>query len=209
MPLNPDKLAKETQNSIGASGSPTSTKNIQFAKAIVTHVKSGIVSFLPGTIVGVAAPTGGPITNGAGSGGKIVLVPSALEGLLIAAFGVATPEISKFAKALSGYIMSSGLVMFDVGTIVGATTNTIVSPGSFTGTGSGGKITALQGPALAALLAAALGKPPTSKPLLDMATAICDHIKTNGVVALSTVTGAASAGGGPIIGGTAAGGIIS
>lgn len=209
MPLNPDKLTKETQAALGASGFPTSAKNILFATAIVTHLKTGVVSFLPGTITGVAPPAGGPISNGAGSGGKILLVPSALEGLLIAAFGVATPEISKFAKALSGYVMSAGLVVFDVGTINGAATNTPVSPGSFTGTGAGGKITALQGPALAILLAAAIGKPPTSKPLLDLSTAICDHIKTNGVVALPTATGSVSAGGGPIIAGAGAGGIIS
>jgi hypothetical protein len=209
MPLDPDKLTKETQNALGASSFPTSTRNILFAKAIITHLKTGVVSFLPGGITGIAPSSGGPISDGAGSGGKILLVPSALEGLLIAAFGVATPEISKFAKALSGYIMSDGIVVFDTGTINGDATNTPVSPGSFTGTGAGGKITALQGPALAVLLATAIGKPPTSKPLLDLSTAICDHIKTNSIVALPTATGSVAAGGGPIIAGAGAGGMIS
>ncbi len=181
MPLISDKLAKETQGALEFGGA-TSDKNKAFAQAVVDHMKSGKVNFASGTITGAAA--GGQLKNGAGDKGKISLVPSHFEGLLVAALGASTPQISNFAKAFSGYIMADGSVKFAPGTITGA-----ASPGGVKAKGAGGKIEKLKGPALAAKLAAALGKSGPTPQLTKFATAICEHIMKNAVVALPSVTG--------------------
>ncbi len=209
MALNADSLTKEIQNSLGYGGEPTSMKNKLFAAAIVAHLKTGIVSFIPGTITGSAPSSGGPVKDAAGKDGKILLVPSTLEVALAAAIGASTPEISKMAQGISGYLMSKGSVEFAAGTLTLVAGNSPSSPGPVVGGGKGGKITKLKGPDMARIVATAIGQPTVSKTLKEMCQAICDHIAKNAEVILPSVVGSATNGGGPIKAAGASGGIIT
>ena len=209
MPLNDTALASGMKDALGFSAKPTSAQNADFAGSIVKHLMTGIVSFLPGTITGTAPPSGGPLTNGAGSGGKIIHIPPGLAALLAAALGAATPEISGMANAISNHIVAAGLVSFKTGSITGACANTPTSPGPLVGAGANGAIEGLSGPAMAALMASGMGKGAPSPELSKMCDAICNHIMKNAVVTLPLVSGLCGPGGGPITLGAAAGGTIA
>lgn len=207
MPLNGGDLAVEIKDSLGFGSQDTSTKNLNMAANIVAHIQTGIVSFAPGSVTGEAPASGGPLLNGAATGGTITLVPSALQALFIATFGISTPQIIAFAQAISNHIMT-GSVEFSSGNITGACTNTTSNPGVLTGVGVDGTISGLDGTALASSIAAALGKPTVSQQVTDMAQAIVDHVMNNASVSLPVVTATCPVNGGDIELGTATGGII-
>lgn len=209
MPLKDAALAVEIKDSLGFGALETSGKNSDFAGGIVKHIKTGIVAFAPGTITGNAPSSGGPLSNGAGKGGKIALIPAGLEGLLAAAFGAVTPEIKGMANAITTHIVTAGSVTFKSGSITGTCSNSSSSPGVLAGAGANGIIEGLNGAALAALMASGIKQGAPSPQLLKMCDAICKHIMTNAKVTLPVVTGVCAAGGGPITGGTAAGGTIA
>jgi len=208
MAMNPTVLADAIKNGLGFGALPTSGKNTGMAADIVMHVQSGVVNFAPGTIVGTAPPSGGPLIAGAGTGGLITLVPTALASAFAITFGVMTPEIQALATAISSHVSTLGTVTFAPGTITGACSNTPVSPGVLAGAGAGGTIIGLVGAVLAADIASGIGQPGPTPELINMATEITDHIMNFAVVTLPLVTGVCSAGGGPIVAGTAAGGTI-
>lgn len=208
MAMNGATLATAIKGGLGFGALATSAKNLALANAIVAHAQSGVVSFAPGTIVGTAPPSGGPLIAGAGTGGTILLVPSALVSALVSAFGTSTSQIVGLANAISNHI-ATGLVVFAPGTIIGACSNTPVSPGVLAGSGAGGTITGLSGPVLATAITSGIGQGAPTSQVTNMATEIVNHIMSLGVVTLPVVTAVCSAGGGPIVGGTAAGGTIA
>lgn len=207
-----DLLAVEMKDGLGFGAQATSSKNLQFAQAILTHLKTGIVVFAPGTVTGTAPPSGGPLTLGTAAGGLITaLVPVAFNTLLVAVFGTATTEIMALATSISGHFTSTGLVSFATGGITGVCSNTIVNPGVLVGAGANGKITVGPGAVLAASMASAMGKPAPTPQLIAMCSAITDHVNLNAVVTLpaASVSGVCASGGGPVTLGAAVGGIIT
>jgi hypothetical protein len=210
MALNATALATAIKNGLGFGSQPTSTKNINMATDIVTHIKSGTVAFAPGTITGTAPPSGGPLSNGAGSNGTITLVSSALATAFIATFGHNTSQIAGLANAISTHIMT-GTVKFDSGNITGVCANTpppASAPGPLIGAGVGGKIVGLSGSGLASAIASGINQSTVSPQVLQMSTEIVNHIMNNAVVALPLVSGLCPGGGGSISLGAAAGGTI-
>ncbi|MEM4379059.1 MAG: hypothetical protein QXL01_00030 [Thermoplasmatales archaeon] len=201
-------LADAIKVGLGFGAHATSAQNLGMANNIVMHIQSGVVNFASGTIVGIAPPSGGPLIDGAGTGGSITLVPATLELAFATTFGVLTPEISGLANAISLHVSSLGTVTFASGTITGVCTNTPLSPGVLIGSGSGGTIVGLSGAVLATAIATGIGQAAPTPQLINMATEIVNHIMGFAVVTLPSVTGTCPAGGGPIIGGAAAGGTI-
>lgn len=208
MAMSGPTLATAIKGGLGFGAMANTAQLSGLAAAIVAHVQTGVVAFLPGTITGTAPPSGGPLIAGAGAGGTIVLVPTALESALVGVFGVSTPEILGMADAISLHVSTLGLVSFASGTITGACSNTPVAPGVLAGVGANGTISGLVAGTLATALAVGIGQPAPTSQLTNMATEIVNHIMNNAVVSLPVVTATCSAGGGPIIAGAAAGGII-
>jgi len=212
MAMDATALAEEIKEAIGQSPEPTSKKNKEMAKDIVNHLKTAIVNHaIPGSVTGTAGAPGGPLANGAATGGVITLVPADLIGRFVATFGISTPEIIGMATAITTHVMT-GLVEFASGTITGTCTHTPLNPGPLVGgAGSGGEITGLEGSTLATLMASLMAKPGASEELEKMCTAIVDHISSNAEVTYTsgTVTATCPAGGGPIAAGIAAVGTIS
>lgn len=209
MPMNPTQLAEDIRDALGFASLAVPPQTAAMAAAIVAHVQTGVVTFLPGTVTGVAPPSGGPLTLGAAMGGTVLLVPSALEAAFIAAFGTSTPEISGMAIAMSTHF-ATVLAAFATGTITGACSNTPVSPGVLVGAGANGTLSGLIGATLASTVASGIGQAATSPQLSAMCDVIVNHIMDNGVVTLppASVVGVCSAGGGPIVAGAATGGFI-
>jgi hypothetical protein len=208
MTLNASTLADNIKNALGFSAYSTSAQNSGLASAIVAHLMTGVVTFLPGTVTGVAAPSPGPLSNGAASGGTILLVPSALEAALVAVFGTSTPQILGMADAISIHFMT-GMVSFATGNITGVCTNTPLSPGTFTGVGANGTISGLSGSTLATQMATGISQAAPTPQLTAMCNAIVSHVQGNAVVTLPLVVGVTSAGGGPLAAGAATGGLIT
>ena len=212
MALNPANLASEIQKALGMSGAP-SKELIGEATAICDEVLKALVSFAPGAIVGVAPPTGGPLTLGAGTGGTI----SGMTGSSLAndmKTQMNKPKISKQLQAVADAIVShtmTGLVEFAPNMILAACSNTATSPGAVTGLiSTGGQISGLSGQPLSALMAEAFGGK-VSPQLLKMCDAITNHIMSNSITGFvaAQVVGTASAGGGPIAAGAGVGGTIT
>lgn len=199
-------LTTELKEALGQSG-PASPQTIGMATAIVSHVMTGVVSFLPATINGTSPP-GGPLSAGEGKGGVILLVPSALEAQLITVFGAATPQISGMANSISTNIMT-GLVEFKPGQVSGVCGNTPVSPGPLVGQASGGKITGLDPGLLSQAISAFMGGT-VSGELEKMCKAIVTHVSEKAEVTFlpASITGLCPPGGGPITLGAGIGGFI-
>jgi len=210
MALNANQMAEDMKIALGFVTEPTSEENKNMAADIIAHLQTGVVSHAPGTVTGIAPPSGGPLINGAASNGIIVLVPADLVARFVATFKISTPEIIGMATAISTHLIT-GLVSFSTGSITGICSNTAVNPGTLIGEGVGGTINGLDGAAMASLMANLMGKPGTTPELESMTGAIVSHIQNNAEVTYLTgsVTGTASAGGGPIIAGTAVSGSIA
>lgn len=207
MPLNPSKLADEIKAGAGHGDKDTSVVNLQFATAITSFLQTGVVSFLPGTVMGTAPPSGGPLINGSANGGVIVLIPATFMPFLALAFGPPTPQVLGMANGMAAHFIT-GMVSFSSGQIVGACSNTPTTPGVLVGTGSGGKISGLSGDGLSKAWALGVGQTSASPELKKMSDAIVKHVMDNATVTLSVVSGVCSAGGGPIVAGAGTGGII-
>jgi len=177
-----------------------------YAKGLIAMLSVGIVSHLPLTVSGSAAP-GAPLLSGAASGGKIL----GLLGPTMAAIAGKDPVIFATmlleANAIATYILASGLVNFDTGSIEGTSTES-ASPGPLTlGKGTQGKIVGLDGGALAVLVASATGiTGPTSK---DHYSVVVKHIMDNAEVTYLPNTVLGSMAGGTLVAGLAAGGTIA
>ena len=212
MALDAVTLADDIKTAMGFGAEPQSTELTNLAQDIVTHILTAVVSNAPGTVTGDAPPAGGPLINGAASGGVILLISSALDAAFTTSFGISTPEISGMASAISAHI-AAGTTEFAIGNITGTCSNTAApSPGPLLGQGTGGTIVGLVGATLAADISTGVlqgGVTPTE--LLGMSNAIDDHVALNGEAAYApgTITGTAPSGGGPIPDGAGAGGTIS
>jgi len=209
MAMDDKALAEEIKEAVGQAKEQTSEETEKMAEAVVEHIKTGIVSNVPTTVTGEAPPSGGPLLNGAATGGIILLTDADLVARFTIAFGLSTAEIIGMAKAISQHV-ALGLVEFATGSITGTCGNTATSGGPLVGEGTGGAITGLDGDALATLMATLMLKPGASEELKKMAKAIVDHVQDNAEVSYTTpsVTGTCSAGGGPIVAGAGAGGTI-
>jgi hypothetical protein len=211
VPMVDALLAEEINTAIGQPP-PASAQTKGLAKSIINELKTaGLVNFLPGTVMGVAPPSGGPVTNGSASGGLILgPTPATLLAQMISNMGLAgsTPQVLAEATAIVTHILT-GKVAFKPNTVTGACSNSPVSPGALTGAAMGGQISGLDGGAMASLMGAAFGG--VSPQLKAKCQAICDHIMKNAQVSftMGTIIGVCSAGGGPVAAGAGTGGKIS
>jgi len=177
----------------------------KYCQGFIAMVSVGIVSHLPGTITGSAAP-GAPLLAGAASGGKVV----GLLGLTmsaIAADPIVAPAMTQEADVIAGYIMASGLVSFQTGSIEGNSTET-ANPGPLAvGRGTQGRFTGLTGAALANLVSAATGT--TGPKIIDQFDIMMNHLMDNAEVTYlpNTVLGIMT--GGSLTVGAGAGGTIT
>jgi hypothetical protein len=190
---------------INSQGGPLSSPNqtTAYAAGIVAALQAGTVSNPPNTIVGTTV-SGAPLVAGAGTGGVMVVTPGPMLAQTLPAFAT-SPGISKENVGIISYI-STGLVVFQPGSIVGNCTNTPTSPGPLVaGAGTGGMITGLSGAAAAAAVGA------TGPMAIGFYTALCNYIMANASVsyATGTITGTCPPGGGPLANGTGAGGTIA
>lgn len=198
------ELNGEVLDGDGLVKGPTDAMN-DYAKGLITMLSAGIVSHLPLTVSGSAAP-GAPLLAGAASAGRVI----GLLGLTMTAIAAKDPIIAATmlleANAISLYIMASGLVNFQSGSIEGTSTET-ASPGPLTlGKGTQGRFSGLDGGALAAMVASATGiVGPTSK---DHYSVVVSHIVDNAEVTYVPNTVLGSMAGGTLVAGTAAGGTI-
>jgi hypothetical protein len=212
--LNPTKLANtlhdaQSQKTDG-QGKPLSpaTEIQEYASGIVAALKAATFSHLPGTVTGITAP-GAPLASGAALGGIIVIQPSALIAKTANGFSPPGPKVSSENIAVIQYI-GTGLVNFPVGTITGTCTSTPVSPGPLIlGSGSGGSIVGITGAGCVAAVSAATGL--AGPDMLNHYNALINYILANAEASypVGTVTGVCPAGSGPLIGGTATGGLFA
>lgn len=211
LPINPQKFAVELQQALGLKG-PPSAELIGEATAIQMEIAKASVTFAPGSITGIA-PSGGPLVMGMGVGGAILgMAGPSLASNMQKLMGKPsiTPQLQGVANAIVTHVMT-GLVGFPAGGIVAMCSNSATSPGAVTGLAcTGGSVSGLSGKILATLMAPLFGGPPSPQ-LLKYCDAICNHITANalGTIGPGLVAGSASAGGGPIAMGTAAGGKLS
>lgn len=193
------KLASEIQTALGQKGA-VSAENKALAKAILDEVKQAKCLFVPGQITGTAVSSGGPLQKGAAKDGAILaLLPPRLSAAVAGGLGKGppTPQVLAEATGICTHLMT-GKVSFSSGSITGTTTNTPSNPGTVTGVGSKGKISGLDGAAMAQLIAPSHGGS-VSPQLKAKCVAIVKHIQENVEVAITGVAGVASAGGGPAV----------
>lgn len=210
MALDKDKIAAAIQDGLGFASETTSGVTEKVAEAIVAHLQTGIVNFLPATITGTAPPSGGPLTGGAGQGGIITLVPAAFVPLLINAFGTASAEIQNFGTTLSAQFMTA-IVEYQTGSVTGTCSNTPTSPGALIGEAQGGVLSNMQPSSMATAIASAIGQTSASDQISSMCEKLVEAIQSDAEVShlTGTVIATISAGGGPIIAGAATGGTIA
>lgn len=213
MALNPQQLAQQIAQAIGQEAA--SPQTLGEATAIIQELMSnGLVSNLPGTVMGVAPPSGGPLSAGTATSGKILGISGpTLASAFQSAMGYPsiTPQLLSLANGITGHILAAGMVSFTTGMILGACSNTATSPGALTGLPStGGKIAGLDGSAMAVMISPPFGGPPSDQ-LTNMCKAICTHIMSQAVVTYSAgaIVGVVSAGGGPVAMGAGVGGKIT
>lgn len=210
MPMVANDMADLLKNGLGFGTDPTSNETKGMARAIIAEFGIAIVSNAPGTVNGAAPPSGGPLTGGTAVGGLIAgMAGATLAAKMQMEMGKPsiTPQLLGFAGAMALHFLT-GLVSFTL--ITGACTNTPVSPGALTGAGANGKIAGYSGPTLATAIAAGIGQPSASAPLISMCTNLVTYIMANATVTYAgTVVGICPAGGGPITAGAASGGTIA
>lgn len=193
---------------------PVSSQLIGWGDAIVEHLGTALVNNAPGTVTGTCGPVPGPLIAGAASAGLIVgLDGSALASLVkdYAGYPSVTSQLQGLCGAIATHIMTMGLVNFDTGNITGICTNTLLSPGTVTGEGTGGKISGLSGSAMASMAQSMAGFPSVTPELIAFCSGIADYVMANAEVAYATgtIVGVAPVGGGPMTGGTGIGGTIT
>lgn len=208
MGLNPSRLAQGILDGVNGSQYSMTSQISGLAQAIINHALSASVAFAPGTIIGTGVPVG-PFV-GSGLGGIITLVPALLISDINSVFGASTAQLTGLGTAISSHI-ASATVTFAPGTITGLCTAVaapVPAPGILVaGVGAGGTIVGLVPSMLAGLIAGYLGG--NTSEILGMSKAICDELTNFGLVSLPLVTGAFGPGGGALILGTAAGGLIT
>ena len=210
MPMIDALLAEEMNSALGQKP-PASSQTKGLAKSIINELKTvGLVTLAPGTVMGTAPPTGGPLIMGSASSGIIAgPSPGTLVPQMLANMGLAAPtaQITSMATAICTHLMT-GTVSFTAGMVVGVCSNTVTSPGVLTGSALNGTIAGLDGGAMAQLMAAPFGG--VSPELEKMCKAITDHIMKNAMVSftMGTVLGVCSVGGGPVAAGAGTGGKI-
>lgn len=206
-------MADQLKGGLGFGVFSTSSELTGFATALIDHMSvSGLVAHLPGTVVGVC-PAGGPLSNGAATGGVVSgLVGATLAGLMQVQMGkpFISSQLLGMADAITQHLLA-GLITFDVGTITGVCGNSPVSPGPLVGEGTGGFFVGLSGPALAALAATGISQPYVSPEMLSFCNVLTAYITANAEItyATGTVTGTCPAGGGPLALGAGVGGTIT
>lgn len=210
-------LAADIASGVGAPG--VTPEITAWATGIIQEITTNAsVANAPGTVNGVAPTSGGPLIAGLATGGVISgMTGSSMADFVVAASGglypFASPEMICFCNGIVLHIQSSGLVGFAAGTIVGACSNTLVSPGALVGSGVGGTVSGIDGSAMASIIVGncAAFFPSTTPQLIGKCSAICNHIKDNAVASYlaGTVVATCSAGGGPIIAGAGTGGKIA
>ena len=192
---------------------PNSEQMLGWGNAIVQHVQTGSVDNASGTVTGTVPPNGGPLQDGAATNGIISgLSGSTLASLVASEAGYpsVSAELSTICEEIVFHIQGFALVEFAAGSITGTCTNTTTTAGTFTGTGSGGTLSGMNGGGLANAIHTAVGYPGSvSAKLTQFCSAIVNYIEANAEVSYSTVTGTCSAGGGSLIGGTASNGTIA
>lgn len=214
MPMVPADLADLIRSDMGFP-IPVSRQLKAWATGVITHLQtSGLTSNIPGTVLGIAPPSPGPLTLGTAIDGTISgLIGNTMASLIVSEdtldYPFATPELNNMCSGICQHIIAQGIVSFAIGTINGACTNTPITPGVFLGVGIDGTISGLSGPTMATLVASLVGYPFVSMPLIKMCTAIANYIMANATVSYSVVTGVCSIGGGPLLAGTATGGKIA
>jgi hypothetical protein len=192
MPMKDTDLAKDIADALKADAPTDEIKAL--AKALVAIVKAGTFSHI--AVEGTAPPTGGPLTGGNAKAGIILLPTEATLPAEIASAlgGPPTAQITGLAIGFTTH-MKIGLVEFEPGGITGSCGNTPApAPGPFTGGGEGGKITGLDGGALASLWETALGG--SSDQITAKANAVVDYFMNNADAsyAQGTLVGVVAAG---------------
>jgi len=199
---------------------PVSTELTGWGSGIVTHIKLGsLVAHASGTVSGTAPPAGGPLSSGIATGTPGANISSmsgaTMAGLVQigAGYPSVSSELSTFCDEIVSHIQTLGQVDFASGEITGTCTNTVLSPGPLTGgAGTGGIVSGLNGDTLATAIHNAVGYPgAVSTPLKLFCNAITDYIEANASVAYASgaVTVTCPIGGGGLINGAGAGGLIS
>lgn len=215
MALSAATLARELTDTMDAPEAEIPSEIQAWADNVVLAVQTCTVTFAPGSITGTAPGSGGALSSGAGSDGAIISLDP--TGAILAAGVVSgapypgvTSEISTLSEKIISHIITYGKCEFSSGGITGVCGNTPASPGPLVGAGSGGAITGLDGEVLTQAAYPEMGFPaPVKEKFRSFCTTIVDHISDNAEVALPIVSGTCPAGGGPVIGGTAVGGVIS
>lgn len=213
--LNEDQLEQILHNSLSqktdGNGVPTKTSSETkaYAAGVIAALKSAIVSNPPGTINGITSP-GSPLSAGSGILGLIVMTPAPMIAKTSTSFNpLSNTQLIKENTALITYL-ATGIVTFSAGNITGNCTNTAPSPGPLVnGAGKNGRIVGLTGAGAYAAVFAALGF--LGPDALTHYNHLVNYILDNALVSYptSSVQGVCPAGGGPLVGGFAAGGTIS
>jgi len=212
MAMDIDKLAKALHESQGLPGDPSKEMK-GMADAIISEMKTmGIVSMLPGTVMGTATPEGGALKNGS-AGPGLILGPSGptLAAQMVSKMGKggSTPQMIGYAAGITTHVLT-GKVMFAGGKITGVCGNSPASPGPVSGSGSKGKIVGLSAGGMAQLVVLGIGQTQVTDTVKKMCEAIVNHLQDDAEVSfmMGGILGTAPSGGGPIAG-SGAGGKIS
>lgn len=193
---------------------PLSSQLLGWGNAIVSHVTStSLISFAPGQVTGIAPASGGPLSSGAASGGLLVGPTGAVLAPLVrtdAGYPNVSPQLLNMCTAICSHIVTNSRIAFSTGNVTGACTNTLITPGVFTGTGSNGTLSGLLGNQLADEVHAAVGFPgSTSTQLKAFCNALVNYIMSNAVASGGIMTGVAPAAGGSITAGNGTGGTLA
>lgn len=187
---------------------PPSSQLQEYCAGLINALKAATVTFAPGTING-SAPPGGPLQAGTGTGGIFTgLTPAPF--LAKTQVGAPGPFSAAENTAVITYLQTSGIFVIPTGGVTGICTATALSPGTLVnGEASGGKITAINGAACAAVVSASSGL--VGPDMIKHYDIIMNYLIANLEVEFPTgsVTGSFSAGGGPLVAGAATGGKIS
>ena len=214
MALSATELASKIHNGLRQTSDgegkplPPSSQVQEYASGLINALKAATVTFAPGSITAVGAP-GSPITAGTGVGGIFTgLTPAPM--LAKTQVGEPGPMSAGENAALIAYLTANGIFIIPSGGVTGICGATPVSGGPLiNGAASGGKITVVEGAACAAFVASQIGF--SGPDMITHYTIVMDYLKQKLEVSFptGTVNGSFSAGGGPLIAGTAVGGAIS
>ena len=213
--ININALAQDCFNTLNAKDKdgnfvPVTVEMIAYVQAFYTAFIGGKTN--NPTVTGTGLPAA-PLQSGAASGGHVTgVLASAMAAEMSSAFGESSPaKILAACEGVCETINNDSKVSFASGKITGTCGATPTSPGPLNGgAGTGGKLSDLLGPTMAALVASKMGID-LNDTLNDFHTVLCNHIINNAEVeyASGKVTGSFLAGGGSLMGGTAIDGSMS